>query len=390
VSRNATDLMRGSDERVREEPPSLLRQNVVWWAFLSWALAFGLATWAVEAALLQVVPDAPPEPWNGVYRLVEAILWVGTLAGIFASAERWPITNLREHWRRLLAQVLLGLALGPLWGIIAYGISPYLMPWWSPRGMWGVVAKEAKGAFFGYGTTAVLAHVILRVLMHRRRAVAAAEALQRAAEARLDLLRVELRPEAMLRAIDGITALVPRDVDAANAALVLLADTLSTAMESARDPELLLADELAGVRALVRLHNVSGSDLTFTSDAEGVEQLAIVPNRLLQRLVEDVVAVASTGHVRAKVALRASRHDDQLRLALTVTSARADLPVLLEGLSASQGASHTEERLRALFGAVGALRWRVDADASSVELTIEVPWRDRRASVSELMSDAHV
>ena len=369
------------------EHPPLLRQSLVWWAFLSWALAFGFATWAVEAALLHMVPDAPREPWNGVYRLVEALLWIGTIAGIFAIADRWPITSLREHWDRLLAQVLLGLALGPIWGIIAYGLSPYLMPWWYPRGMWGIVAKEAKGALFGYGTTAILAHVILQVLAHRRRAVAAAEALQRAAEARLDLLRLELRPDGMLLAIDGITALVLRDVDAANAALVQLADTLSSAMESAHDPELSFAHELTNVAALIQLHRASGHDITFTTDAESVTRVATVPTRLVQRLVEDVVAVASTMRVSAQVTIRARRAQDRLLIALMVATTSPATPVLLQGLSASHGALNTAERLSALFDSSRALEWQRDSQNGAVMIEMDIPWRAHSAHALEQAVD---
>ena len=357
---------------------SFLRKGGLWRALLVWALAWGSLTWAIEAALLHMVPDAPAEPWRGVYRLVEALLWIVAIVVAIRVAERWPVTNLRRHWRRIAGQIALGLALGPTWGIVAYGLSPYLMPWWRPRGMWGIVAKEAKAMLFGYGTTAVLAHVLLRVTAQRRRAVALALAEQRAAQAQLELLRLELQPDGVLRSIDAIRTLVPRDADAANAALVMLADSLDAAMDAASARELPLATECASVDAHVQLQRVSSQTrLACTISLDSEVGPAAVPHGIVQTLVEEALAVAAAESVGLEVRITARRHGSSLRVLIAVRPTdRAAVRELLARLTAGRALAYAREQVRLAAGSTLAPTWREAPGGDVVEVRLELPWRD--------------
>ena len=357
---------------------SALRRRSLWIALLLWAVTWGSVTWAIEAALLRMVPDAPAEPWRGVYRLVETLLWIVAIVVAIRVAERWPITDPRRHWRRIAGQIALGMALGPAWGILAYGLSPYLMPWWRPRGMWGIVAKEAKSMLFGYGTTAVLAHVTLRVAAHRRRALALALAEQRAAQAQLDLLRLQLQPDGVLRSIDAIRALVPRDVDAANAALVLLADSLDAAMDAASARELPLASECANVEAQVRLHGASGrAGFTCAVALDAATESAVVPHGLVQALVEDGLAAAAAESSGLHVRVTAARDGSLVCVLVTVRPTnREAVSKIVARLESGRALAYVREQVRRLAGSRNVPSWRVAAGGEAVAARLELPFRE--------------
>ena len=349
----------------------LLRRARVWRVLLAWSVSYGLLTWTLEAALLRKVPGAPPEPWSGVYRVAETLLWLVPITTAVAIAERWPITNVRRQWRRVAGQVALGLALGPAWGAFAYAISPVLMPWWHARGLWGVIAKEAKGALFGYGTTAVLAHVAVRVLAQRRRAVAAAEAVQRTAEARLDLLRLELQPEAVLRTMDAIADMIPRNAAAANAALVLLADSLRGALASVRVRELTLRGEVENVGSVVRLHALAcGAAVEFQATYDEATGNVSVPPQIVQALVEDLLPGFTARDAGARVEVRARSTSDAMAIELTFRRAASTTE---SPLTRDWSVRNTRERLHALYGRGGDLAYRHNEATGVLVITLRLP-----------------
>lgn len=358
--------------------PTALRRRSLWVALLVWAVAWGSVTWAIEATILRMVPDAPPEPWRGVYRLVETLLWIVAIVVAIRVAERWPITDLRRHWRRIAGQIALGMALGPAWGIVAYGLSPYLMPWWRPRGMWGIVAKEAKSMLFGYGTTAVLAHVTLRVAAHRRRALALALAEQRAAQAQLDLLRLQLQPDGVLRSIDAIRALVPRDVDAANAALVLLADSLDAAMDAASARELTLASECANVEAQVRFQGASGrTGFACVVALDAATGSALVPHGLVQALVEEGLAAAAAESSGLDVRVTAARDGSLVSILVTVRPTnREAVPNIVARLESGRALVYARHQVRRLEGAGNVPSWGVAAGGEAVAARLDLPFHE--------------
>jgi hypothetical protein len=293
---------------------SLLARGDVQRLLVVCALGFGGATWGLEAILSRIVRGAPDEPLGGVYRLVEAVLWIGASAIAIRVAERWPIEHAAREWRRTLAQLALAIALGPVWGMIAYAMSPYLMPWWHERGLWGVVAKEAKGALLGYGVTAVLVHVVLRARRQRAREVAASAMERAAADAQLVVRRLELQPGAVLRALDAIARMIPRDVDAANEALVALADGMRRSVALTRVESVPLREELKAVEDALRLRALTvGPEVTLVLDAADGSLDAMVPTLLLPPIVDGLIGSCGQAH-RSRIVMTVRHPADRLIL----------------------------------------------------------------------------
>jgi MFS family permease len=211
----------------------VLRDSATWRLILSWACAYGLTAGVLEATLATLVPDVPVRPWHALFRTVQALMWTVGAAIAIALAERWPVHS-RRDWRRAVAQVAVGLIVGPAWGVIGYSLADVFMPWRRAAGVWGIIAIDAKGMLFAYGITVAVAHVVLRAREQRARAVAVSQLQARAAEAHVRILTLELQSDGVLAAMDRIIERAERDPVTANEMLVELADRLGAIVEETR------------------------------------------------------------------------------------------------------------------------------------------------------------
>ena len=353
---------------------SLLRLRATWWLLGVWALAFGLSTWMLEAFLLRTVPGAPPEPLGGVFRLVEAILWLGAIVIATAVAERWAIEDATAQWRRVLAQIALGVALGPVWGTLAYLISTRLMPSWHSRGMWGIIATEAKGALFGYVATAILAHVVIRTLRQRAREVAAADAVREATEARLNLLKLELQPDSVLRAMDAVEQLIAGDLEVANDSLVLLSDALHEVAASTRTQDVSLREELGVTEMFVRLHELTHRRrVDFSVQVSPDALQAAVPHLILHPLIETLLDDDGGGRSQAhRLDVLGERIGECLQLRISAKCAAAKHA---HQLYAARSVSHTRERLAQIFDGEERFTMLMTSDSGELRIDLGIPFR---------------
>lgn len=230
---------------------SVLRQSATWKLLLGWAITYGLIAGLFEAVLAGVLPDAPARPWHALLRTLQAILWIIGVAIAIAAVERWPIHALSD-WRRILAHLGVGLIVGPAWGVLGYALSDVFMPWRRAGGVWGIIAIDAKGILFGYGTIVLVAHVVLRAREQRARAIAVGELQARAAEARVQILTLGLQSEGVLAALDAIIEQAPTDPQGANESLVQLANVLGEVVEAARARSAAQQEHPHGVHERVR------------------------------------------------------------------------------------------------------------------------------------------
>ena len=349
---------------------SLLSSRTTWWVLGGWAAAFGLSTWAVEAVLLRVVPGAPPEPLGGVFRLVEAILWIGTVVIATAVAERWPIEHVVAQWKRVLGQFTLGVVLGPVWGTFAYWLSIFLMPSWRSRGMWGIIATESKGALYGYVITALLVHAVIRTQRQREREVMAARAVREAAEARLNLLKLDLQPDSVLHAMVAVEELIASDIEVANESLVLLSDALYEIAASARVQEVPLREELAATDVFVRLHEFTHrSGVIFAADADASVLDAAVPHLLLHPLIEALLREGPRLHAEpARLQVRVKRDAEQMELRIVANGIGGER---VAEIPTDRSLQYTRERLTQLYGDMRARVTTLEkADACCIEVSL--------------------
>ena len=208
---------------------------------------------------------------------------------------------------------------------------------------------------------------------YRDREVRAAQLESRLAQARLEGLRMQLQPHFLFNTLHAISALMHRDVEAADRMLARLSDLLRLTLDGAHTPEVPLRQELDFLDAYLEIQQTRFQDrLTIVRDVDPAALDALVPNLLLQPLVENAIrhgiAVRAAG---GRVEISARRENGAVRL-----SVRDDGPGLPPGGAGPGGVglANTRARLEQLYGDAQSLALANDP-SGGLRVTVLAPYR---------------
>src|SRR4030095_12523073 len=122
------------------------------------------------------------------------------------------------------------------------------------------------------------------------RALKASRLETRLAEAQLQALQRQLHPHFLFNTLNAISALMHRDVAAADQMLARLSDLLRIALDQRGAQEVALKDELEFLEKYLEIEQTRfGDRLVVRYDVEAESLDAQVPNLILQPLVENSV-----------------------------------------------------------------------------------------------------
>jgi sensor histidine kinase YesM len=183
-------------------------------------------------------------------------------------------------------------------------------------------------------------------------ALTAAQLQTRLAEASLQSLQRQLHPHFLFNTLHTISALIPRDPDAADAMLGQLSDLLRLTLDRIGTQELPLKEELDFVQKYIEIERTRfGDRLQVELEIEPETLDAAVPNMLLQPLVENAIRHGIARKVGGgRVEITARRDGDALCLMVRDTGPGL-AEATLTGLSTGVGLANTRSRLQHLFGA---------------------------------------
>ena len=217
------------------------------------------------------------------------------------------------------------------------------------------------------------------VALHRelgRWKARAVELERRLAAAESQALGAQLTPHFLCNSLQAISTLIHRDPRSADAMVIALSDLLRMALRGKAAPEVTLAHELTLLERYVEVMQFRfGSSLRLTIDATADAREAIVPQLLLQPLVENAILHGFVDRV-GEVHVSAERRGDMLRCIVSDNGCGLGAGPLVEGI----GLAGTRGRLRALYGerhrfALGT------SPAGGVSVTLTLPYRvDTEAS----------
>jgi signal transduction histidine kinase len=153
---------------------------------------------------------------------------------------------------------------------------------------------------------------------YRERELRASQLEARLARAQLDALRQQLHPHFLFNTLNTISALMHRDVEAADRVVTRLGDLLRMGLQRSSRQEIALREELDFLERYVEIQRTRFQDrLTVAIEAEPEALDLLVPSLVLQPLVENAVRHAVEPRVEpGRVEVRARREDG--RLVLTV------------------------------------------------------------------------
>jgi two-component sensor histidine kinase len=342
----------------REPLVPLHRLRVTYRVIAGWTLWYAAASWAAEW-LFSHMDRHSAEPFLfGMSRAVYAFYW-GLAAWVAVRMTDWrPITSGRQYGRIAL-HFAVCLAVVIVWGTLADYTNIAIVPGWEPQGLGRMLASTSKNVLFGYGVLLVLVHVVWWVRRHQAHEVSLLQQAQRATEAQLQVLKMELQPHFLFNALHSVSALIPVDPQAANETLVRISDMLRHAVRTSRVQEVPLREELDTLRLYTDIEQVRfGERLQITWDVPEELCDAAVPHMLLQPLVENAIKhaieVRSTAGriaVRARAVVGQGREgDESLELTIRDDGPGPDPRRQSNRHGAGVGITNTRERLAELYG----------------------------------------
>jgi two-component system, LytTR family, sensor kinase len=229
-----------------------------------------------------------------------------------------------------------------------------------------------------------LSHALLYYRESRARALRGAQLETRLIEAQLSALQQQLHPHFLFNTLHAISALMHKDVPAADRVLMQLSDLLRITLEHLGQQEVALEADLSALSKYLQIEQTRFADrLVVRFDVHPDTLDSRVPSLLLQPLVENaikhgVARKAGLGHID----ISARRDGDKLRLEVRddgVGLSEDALTALQKGI----GVSTTRARLQHLFGA--DFRFEFHRLAQGLAVVIALPWR-KVATVTERRS----
>ena len=192
-------------------------------------------------------------------------------------------------------------------------------------------------------------------LAHQRRARErdrrAAEMRVQLSEARLDTLRMQLRPHFLFNVLHTISGLMETDPGTGRKVVRQLGELLRMSLAADDVNEVALERELTFVRLYLELEQVRfGDRLVISIDAGPETQGCAVPVLILQPLVENAVRHGIAGSARGgRIAVRAAIAGDRLELVVEDDGPGLE-PGAGEAGGRGVGIANTRARLRELYG----------------------------------------
>jgi two-component system LytT family sensor kinase len=249
--------------------------------------------------------------------LALAYAWAPVALVGIAFATRFPVR--RNNWRRRLPLALVMVVVLALVKIVPD--YPIIMLLYCPAPQWLPLDVFFRMGFASHfiqyvGMSAGLLGMTYGWNTYRafqRREREAWQLESRLAQARLQLLRMQLHPHFLFNSLHCLTHLVHTDPDEAERVVAGLGELLRHMLDTVDEQEVALRDEIAFVRAYLDIERIRfGNQLSARMDIDPSLLDAAVPPLILQPLVENaVVHGVSRGGL---IEVRARRAGDMLRL----------------------------------------------------------------------------
>jgi len=215
-----------------------------------------------------------------------------------------------------------------------------------------------------------LAHAVFFRREAQERALREAYLETRLIEAQLKTLQQQLHPHFLFNTLHAVSALMHRDVEAANKVLVGLSDLLRMSLDSGSQKEWRLSMELQFIDKYMAIEKARfGDRLTMDFEVEPDTFDAYVPALILQPLVENAIKHGVAPHTaHGHIEIRARKANGVLELSV---SDNGPGPVTADKVRVGGiGLTNIRGRLNHHFGELGRLYLDRRPDGFSAQVTL--------------------
>lgn len=371
--------MNRAEETLRDK---LVKWGSIWAIWTGFAMMFALSMYLYRA---QSGPRAWAPEMIVLYPLTTYWIWAGLTPIILYVWERAPL-----RWGSLKYSVPIHLLNGCFIAALHTLLRGLLYPIVNPRTMQmqEFTPETFKFIFLGtvYNNLWVYASVIAVVMVFeyhqkfRERELQTSQLQTQLVQAQLKMLRMQLNPHFLFNTLHNISALMHKDVHAAEQMLVRLSDMLRSTLENEGEPEVTLKQELEFLDNYLTIQQIRfGDRLKVEVNVDPGVLDAKVPNLLLQPIVENAVVHGIAPYTaQGRVEISAERRGPKLLLQVRDNGpGLADGEELIEGI----GLRNTRERLQRMYGEFQRLEVE-NAPAGGLLVSIELPCRQEGAQES--------
>lgn len=195
--------------------------------------------------------------------------------------------------------------------------------------------------------------------------------------AQFHALRAQLHPHFLFNALNAISSLIHSDPVRADRMLARVSELLRIAIDTAAKPEIPLVDEVEFAKRYLEIERMRyGDRLDVRIDVDGETADALVPNMLLQPLVENAVRHGVAPHAGpGRVEIRASRAGNDLSIIVSDTGDGFDPDDAADDIRDTPGVGlhTTRARLEKLYGTAQHLAFAYVPDG--FETRVSLPFR---------------
>jgi two-component system, LytTR family, sensor kinase len=244
--------------------------------------------------------------------------------------------------------------------------------WWAR--VWRTYLMSLDWEMMTYWAIVGFHHAVVYYGQAQDRTLRASQLETRLAEAQLQALQRQLHPHFLFNTLNAISALMHRDVEAADTMLAKLSDLLRMALDQPGVQEVPLKDELDFLQKYLEIEQARfGDRLSVRYDIAPETLDALVPNLLLQPLVENSVRHAVAVRIEpGTIEVTARRVAD--RLELQVRDNGPGLPKgRVPGNGSGVGLANTRSRLEHLYGAAHSLAF-AEPPAGGLAVVVTIPF----------------
>jgi signal transduction histidine kinase len=352
---------------------------------LRWTFLAATALAALSATLVYNITIAMGQPLEAWTRLVVLNAFYWYVWAVFAQPIGWLSVRFpleRLSWKRSVPVHLLS--------VIAFSTSHIVLVTWfqyltRPR-PWAMKFSESlrrsviqnfDWEMMTYWAIVGVTHALVYYRESQQRNVTAAQLEAKLAAVQLQNLQAQLQPHFFFNTLHAISALMHRDVNAADRMLTRLSDLLRLSLARIGVAEVPLKEEIEFVQKYAEIECTRYRDrLAVTFDIEPETLDALVPNLILQPIVENAIKHgiaprSGPGHV-VVVARRDGRW-----LAMEVQDDGVGLSE--EAFVAVQkgiGVSNTRARLNHQYGS--RYRFEFSRRPAGLVVRVVIPWHTTR------------
>jgi hypothetical protein len=352
--------------------------------FVRWSIILGLWTLLVlffaSETFFALGLAGQPITWGQamLYELPGWYIWA-----LFAPAIVWLGTRVRFERDRIVFAALFHATASALFSIFQLTLETALTRALQPAAVGGASFTQSlrfvleTGSHFNliaYWGVLSASYVLAFYRRTQERDLRTSQLETRLAQARLQVLEMELQPHFLFNTLNTVSALVHKDPDTAERMIARLGDLLRLTLDRSPQQEVTLEQELELLSRYIDIEQTRFRDrLTVNLHVEPATLGARVPRLLLQPIVENAIRHGIARRSAAGLIEGAAerRAGDLLLRIIDNGPGLRDRP-----LKPGIGLSNTRERLQQLYQGRQRLEWQ-DRPEGGLAVTVAIPFHEQ-------------